>query len=218
MKNEFEKKYERKMIVFGTLLKGKMGAFKDILVVLGKEKEVKKIDEEYQKKKFKGPWGLEQLASLYKGFSQDYLCELALDYCQQNLIKGTREIITGLKNKDFLVGAISSNPQFVMDSLTNILPFDFLEGTQLEFKENVATGKIQRKVDRYIKAEILKNIRGRYKIKKEEIIVIGDSVTSFPMIREAKIFIDFDIQKENLQGIARIIVEHNTLKNIFRCN
>jgi hypothetical protein len=48
----------KKLIIFGpcTLLKGEMGGFKDVLVLLGKKKEVQKIDREYQKRRISGPW------------------------------------------------------------------------------------------------------------------------------------------------------------------
>ena len=216
MKNHFKKKQTvGKLIVFGVLLESKMGGFKDILVLLGKEREAKKIDKEYQKRKFKGPWGLKQLANLYKGFSKEKLKELALDYCQQNLTKGAREITVGLKKKGFLIGAISSNPQFIMDALAEILPLDFSEGTQLEFKEGIATGKIKKKVDRYTKVEILREKKRNYGLAEENVIVIGDSITALPMVREAKIFINFDIQKENIQNIARYIIEDKNLRKIF---
>ncbi|PIU42564.1 MAG: hypothetical protein COS98_02300 [Parcubacteria group bacterium CG07_land_8_20_14_0_80_35_11] len=216
MKNHFKKKQTvGKLIVFGVLLESKMGGFKDILVLLGKEREAKKIDKEYQKRKFKGPWGLKQLANLYKGFSKEKLKELALDYCQQNLTKGAREITVGLKKKGFLIGAISSNPQFIMDALAEILSLDFSEGTQLEFKEGIATGKIKKKVDRYTKVEILREKKRNYGLAEENVIVIGDSITALPMVREAKIFINFDIQKENIQNIARYIIEDKNLRKIF---
>ena len=77
-----------------------------------------------------------------------------------------KEFIKELKKRDFLIGAISANPQFVMDVLTEILPLDFSEGTKLEFKDGIATGKIKRKIDRYIKAEILKEKRKKYGLKK----------------------------------------------------
>lgn len=43
----------KKLIVFdvdGVILDNKIGAFKEILVFLGKEKQARRIDEEYQKK------------------------------------------------------------------------------------------------------------------------------------------------------------------------
>lgn len=208
----------KKLVVFGPfiLLKGEMGGFKDILVLLGKEKKVQEIDKEYQKRKISGPWGLEELAKLYRGFPEDKLKQIALNYCQKYLINGVKEFIKELKKRDFLIGAVSANPQFVMDALAEILPLDFSEGTKLEFKDGITTGKIQRKVDRYIKAEILREKRGKYGLKKENIIVIGDSVTDLPMVKEAKVFIGFDGEKENAGDICKMIITHEKLRDIFK--
>jgi phosphoserine phosphatase len=192
-----------------------MGAFKDILVLLGKKKEVVKIDKKYQKIKFIGPWGLEKVAELYRGISEEKLKELAFDYCQKKLMKGMKEIVVDLKKKGFIVGALSSNPQFLMDTLKEILPFDFSEGTQLEFKNGKATGKIKKKVDRYRKAEILKEKREEYKIKKENTIVFGGSITDIPMVKEAGVFIGFDVEKETIGEVARMIMSNKDLLKIL---
>jgi len=209
--------YSKKLIIFGpsTLIKGEMGGFKDILISLGKKKEVQKIDREYQKRKFKGPWGLEKLTRLYRGFSQEKLKQISLDYCRENLIKEARVLMEEFKRKGFLIGAISANPQFLMDILKEILPLDFSEGTKLEFKDGVATGRIQRKVDRYIKSEILKRKRKKYKLKEEEVIVIGDFVTDLPMAKEAKVFIGFDAKRENADNFYTMIMTCGQFKDIF---
>jgi len=159
--------------------------------------------------------GLKELAKLYRGFPEDKLRKIALNYCQKYLIGGAKEFIKELKKRGFLIGAISANPQFLMDALIKILLLDFSEGTKLEFKDGVATGKIKREVDRYIKAEILKEKREKYGLKKENIIVIGDSVTNLPMVKEAKVFIGFDGKKEDAGEICRTIITHEKLRDIF---
>jgi len=56
---------EPKLLVFTSLSDSKMGVIKDFLVLSGKEKEVKKMDREYQIRKLFGTWGLEELDQLY---------------------------------------------------------------------------------------------------------------------------------------------------------
>lgn len=212
------KKNNTKLIVFdvdGVLLDNKMGGFKDILVLLGKEKEVQRIDEEYQRKKFTGPWGLKELADLYQGFSKDKLKKVAFNYCKQNLMKGARKTLEELKKKSYLVGALSSNPQFVMDVLSEILPLDFCEGTRLEFEGGIAIGRILKKVDRYRKAEILKEKIKQFGIKKKNVTMVGDSLTDLPMIEEAGLFIAFNA-KEEVKEKADIIVDRKDLKEILK--
>ncbi len=108
---------ENKMIIFdadGTLLdnqlNGLMGGFKDVLVILGKGAEVLAIDKEYQRRKHLGPWGLEQLAGLCKGFSKSELNGVALKYVRETLRKEAKECLRALKIRGFIIGVISSNP------------------------------------------------------------------------------------------------------------
>lgn len=205
---------KKKMIIFdadGTLLDNQtdclMGGFKDILVVLGKGKEVQKIDKEYQKKKHQGPWGLEQLAGLYKGFSKDQLQKTALRYIRETLMEEARECLRALRIKGFTIGTISSNPQFLMDALNKIFSLDFSEGTQLEFKDGKATGEIKRKVDRYVKAEILKGKMRNYGIKKRDVVVVGDSITDLPMAELAGTFIAFCPKEYIVKQRANFVIK-----------
>lgn len=206
----------KKMVIFTTLFESKMGGIKDLLVILGKEKEVRKIDREYQRRKLLGPWGLKELAKLYRGISEDELQKVALEYWQKKLLKGLEEAIKILKERGFVVGALSSNPQFMLDILKERLPLDFVIGTELEFKEGVATGRIQREVNRYTKAKILKMKRKEYKVKPENVITIGRAaVFHLPIARESGIFIGFDPQKETIEDITRMVVVNKKLRKIL---
>lgn len=208
----------KKLIIFdvdGVLLDNKLGGFKDVLAILGKEKEVKEIDEEYQKRKHLGPWGLEELAKLYKGFSKQTLKETAKKYCFENLMQGAREVVSLLKARGCLIGALSSNPQFILDSLSEILSIDFVFGTELEFKNDLATGKISKKVDRYIKAEILKEKMGELNLQSRNVIIIGDSLTDIPMAEIAGFFIGFNAKKE-IWNKTDIVIKKKDLKEILK--
>lgn len=201
----------KKLIVFdvdGVLLSNKLGGFKDILVILGKGKEVKKIDKEYQKRKHAGPWGMEKLAKLYKGFSEKKLREITVQYRQKNLTRDAKECIMELKKRGCVVGALSSNPQFIMDALVENLLLDFSEGTQLEFKKRIATGRIQKKVDRYGKSKILKRKIKSYGLKEKDIIVVGDSITDLPMANLAGAFIAFRPKEGIIKEKANKVVKN----------
>lgn len=205
-----------KMVILGALFKSEMGGIKDLLVLLGKGKEAREIDKEYQRRKFFGPWGLRELAKLYQGFPENKLKETALNYCQQNLLKGIRKLSVELKKRGFIIGVISPNPQFMMDVLKEILLLDFAIGTQLEFKEGIATGRIQKEINRYTRAEILKIKRKEYGVDKEDVITIGRStITHLPMARESGVFIALDQRKESISDIARIIATDKNLRKIF---
>lgn len=201
------------MIVFdvdGVLINEDKGGFKDTLERLGREEEVARIDEEYQKRKHEGPWGLPQLAQAYQGFGRDTLKEEAEQYCEERLVEGAEEVVAELK-EGFVVGALSSNPQFIMNRLKEILGLDFVGGCQLEYENGKATGNLIREVNRYGKAEILEEKKEEYDILQTRVIVIGDSLTDLPMAEQAEFFIGFnakpeiseevDVKVESLEGV-----------------
>ncbi|MDA2936435.1 HAD-IB family phosphatase [Patescibacteria group bacterium AH-259-L05] len=212
-------KKNKKLVIFdvdGVLLDNTMGGFKEILVILGKRKQVQILDREYQKRKYQGPWGLEELAKLYKDFSKDKLNKLALEYCSKNLMKGAKEVIDELKNKNYMIGALSTNSQFIMQTLTDLLGLDFSYGTELEYKHNKATGKIYKKVDRYTKAEILKEKIKQFSLHKTDIIVVGDSVTDLPMAELAGLFIAFNPKERIVKECGDVIIQKKDLKGILQ--
>ncbi|MFH2013523.1 MAG: HAD family phosphatase [Patescibacteria group bacterium] len=202
--------------VEGVLLNVVFGGFKDILTFLGKEEDVNKINEEYQKRKHLGPWGLENLVELCKGFSREELTNVSVDYCNKNLMMGAKNLIREIKKRGFLVGAISSGPQFLLDALNDILDLDFVFGLKIEFKDNVATGKIFRKIDRFIKVDILKEKMKELNLSKENVTVIGDSITDIPMAEEAGFFIAFNSKSDEVKQKANVVVDKKDLKEILK--
>lgn len=209
----------KKLVIFdvdGVLLDNTMGGFKEILVILGKRREVRILDREYQKRKYQGPWGLEELAKLYKDFPKDKLKELALEYCNKNLMKGTKHVITEFKNKNYIIGALSTNPQFIMQILADFLDLDFSYGTELEFQNNIATGKIYKKVDRYAKAIILNKKIKQFNLHRKDIIVVGDSVTDLPMAELAGLFIAFNPKEKIVEEKGDFVIKNKDLRKILK--
>ncbi len=207
-----------KLVIFsvdGVLLDNKFGGIKDILVVLGKTKEVVEIDKEYQKRKHLGPWGLEQLAALYKDFPKSKIDQITFDYCSKNLMPGVQEVINRLKEERSLIGVISSNPQFIMDKIKKILNLDFAFGMEVEFKAGIATGKIIQKVDRYTKPEILKDQIKKLGLNKQNVAVVGDSLTDIAMAKEAGFFIGFN-PKPEIENKADVLIWEKDLRNILK--
>lgn len=212
-------KSNRSVIVFdadGVLMDNNMGSMNEILVLLGKEAEVKVIFDEYQRKKHLRPWGLEQLALLYKGERKEKLRRLAKEYCYSKLMPGAVETANALKGKGYRVGVITSGPDFIFESLKEILSFDFAFGTILEYKDGAATGFLVKKVDRNIKKDVLAQMLREEDIEKDKVIVIGDSITDLPMGELVGKFIAFNPHYEEVKQRADIIIEKKDLKELLK--
>lgn len=209
----------KKLVIFdsnGVLVASKMGGFKGILFSLGREKEVKQLNEEYQKRKLVSPWGLEKLVSLYRGFAKSRLEELALEHCKDNLTPGAEDTVREIKNKGYVVGSLSSEPQFLMNVLKKILGLDFALGTELEFnKEGKATGRMLRRIDRYGKAELLRNKIKNLGLNREDVTVVGHSITDLPMAALSGRFIAFQPRNE-VREKADIIIDEENLREVLK--
>lgn len=190
---------DQKVVIFdvdGALLETQMGALKDILVLLGRGKEVMLQDDEYKKHKTQEPWGLHELFGLYKGLDKSRIERVALEYCRQHLTTGAGEVVAELRLNDYLVGIISSEADFVINALIQLLSLDFGFGCTVEYSNDICTGLVTDKVDRFRKAEILRNLMNTRNYTKDQVIVIGDSIRDSYMGKLAGTFIGFNPKNE----------------------
>jgi len=211
-------KNSAKMVVFdidGVLLGVKRGSFKEIIQYLGKEKEIKDLHTEYIRRKKHGPWGLKQLAKLLAGTNKDYLYKIARGYVDARLQPGVDKLLKHFRKKKYIMEAISSNPDFVVQTIKELLSLDFAEGTQMEYLDGVATGNLTKEINRYGKADILQEKMKQYKCSSKDVIVIGDSLTDIPMSKHADTFIAFNPQKNELADEAKVQIKSQDISDIL---
>jgi phosphoserine phosphatase len=207
-----------KLIVFdvdGTLIDTGIGSFKDIGMMLGKDKEIKEHAAEYEKRKHLGPWGLEELAMIFKGIDEKEIKRLAEKIVKEKLMSGAKETILKLKEKGYLLVSYSSSPIWIMKVLKQEFGFQDVCGNVLEVKDGKITGRLLGKVDRYVKAERLKKFMKENKISKENTFIVGDSVTDLPMAEHGH-FIAFNCKKQEVRKKAEYIIDKKDLREILK--
>ena len=207
-----------KLAVFdvdGTLIDTKVGTFKDLGLMLGKEEEIKAHHEEYERRKHLGPWGLDELAELFKGTKEGRMVELSKQIVDQMLMPGAEEIFKELKGRGYTLLAYSSSPTFIMEILRNRFGFSDIHGNVLEVKGGTLTGKLAEKADRHTKAERLKKFMEENSIFQKDVYVIGDSVTDLPMAEYGH-FIAFNADKEEVKEKAEYVVDKKDLREILK--
>lgn len=183
--------------VGGILLKEGVNPLVDILGLMGKGSEALKLQEEYEKRKETGPWGLEQYAGLYSGIEKEKLASVSAEYLSEQFRAGVQDTIRELKKRGYVVGAMSAHPDFVMDTLKEMLSLDFAEGTKFEYKDGKTTGKLAQELNRYGKGEVLNMLAERFGSTTDAIAVIANSITQIPMIKKSGSYIAFN-QKNDL--------------------
>lgn len=208
----------KKLVVFdvdGTLIDTKIGSFKELGVLLGKEHEVRKHDEEYQKRKHLGPWGLEELAMIFKGISEEKIKEAAEKIINNKLMAGVEETISQLKEKGFKIVSYSSSPMWIMDALKDKFGFDDVCGNIVEVAEGKVTGKLLERVDRYTKSQKLRAFMEKNNFDKGNTFIIGDSVTDLPMAELGR-FIAFNSDKQEVKEKAEHAINKKDLREILQ--
>jgi phosphoserine phosphatase len=206
-----------KLVVFdvdGVLLDVNPGGFEHLARAIGKEDEVAELHREYESRKSKGPWGLEELASLFKGVSCDRLREISTHLCEVNLMTGAKETVERLRSWGYSIALLSSNPLVITEQLKTSLGADFICGNELESENGICTGRLKRKADRFTKAEVLEEIIEGNSIPQSNVFVVGDSITDIPMSR-CGLLISFNSRTREFDEMASYVVKEKDLRKIL---
>ncbi len=202
----------------GVLLDVELGGFKYLIKKIGKEEQMLKINQEYQKTRLQKPFGLEELSTLLKGEAETNLRQIAKELCEHRLMPKTKETISALNQKYYKLGIFSSNPLLVLEELNNYLgkPFDYLFANIIEFKKGKCTGILLEKVDRYVKAQKLKQTIEKLNLTKEQVYIIGDSITDIPMSEHGKLIAFNAKDQEVLNKAQGRIITIKDLREILK--
>lgn len=155
-----------------------------------------------------------QIATFLKGKSLADLISVA-DHIP--VVEGTKEVISELKNRGYIVGIISDSYDCITDHVKNKLEMDFSLSNELEFSKSICTGEV--KIPSFFftnpnslckhtlcKTNALLSILSLYNIKKENCIAIGDSLNDLCMIKETGIGIAFCSDDELLKHYADVVI------------
>ncbi len=191
----------------GILLDSSFAGIRLLLIELGKEKEMLEQQQEYDKVKHEKPWGLENLAELYKGVSEGDIDEKSEKIVKEKIKPDAKEIISKIKEKGYTVISYTSELINISNALKKEIGLDEVYGNVLEFENGIATGKLKEKVDRYDRVKKIKEFIGKNNLSKEDVYIIGESVTAIPSA-ELGTLIAFNSNCEELNNIA----EHKVSK------
>jgi|TARA_Y100000310_G_scaffold238535_1_gene241936 phosphoserine phosphatase len=135
------------------------------------------------------------------------------------LMNGAMETLRELKNNNIKLAIVSGSVNVVLEKF---IPdynefFDDVFLSRIYFDEEGSILKVEAtEFDMEKKAEALKQIAEREKIKLEECVFVGDYLNDMKIIREAGLGIAFNCQHDKLKEVADVVIEKKDLREVLK--
>lgn len=135
------------------------------------------------------------------------------------LSKGAKETCKALKEKGYLLAIISTGINILVERVTKELGIDCCVCNKLYEKNNKILAKLYISFDKNPKDKILKELMKRLKVKKKDVIIVGDSDDDYPMMKLAGFSILFNPNPDSsklAKREANAIIKNKDLRNILK--
>jgi len=132
------------------------------------------------------------------------------------LSKGTCK---ALKEKGYLLAIISTGINILIERVAKELGIDYCVCNKLYEKNNKILAKLYISFDKNPKDKILKELMKRLKVKKKDVIIVGDSDDDYPMMKLAGFSILFNPNPDSsklAKKEADAVVKNKDLRNILK--
>jgi phosphoserine phosphatase len=134
-------------------------------------------------------------------------------------MKGAKETCKALKERGYLLAIISTGINLLIERIKKELNVDYAICNEIYERNSKLFAKINVSDDKKPKDKILKKIIKKLKIKKQNIVVIGDSDDDLPMMKLAGFSILFNPHPTNsslAKKYANVIIPNKDLKIILQ--
>jgi phosphoserine phosphatase len=172
--------------------------------------------EEYQTQFFNNEISYEEFcrldAQIWKGMSLE---ELKTIVESVPLYKGITPLTAHLKNQGIKLSLISSGLSVLSDMVKERYAFDYAIANDLLYNNGTLTGEVCINVNFDKKALWAERIMGKYKIRREEVIAIGDSPGDKELFEIAGFSVAFNPSSEELNSIADVVIRSDNISDII---
>ena len=172
--------------------------------------------EKYQERFLAGEISYEQFCELdalvWKGMKVEQLLSIVETVPFHD---GVAELIHYLKEKRLMLTMVSSGLSVLSNWVHQKYGFDYSISNDLLQENGILTGKVRIQVYFDKKAEWVKRILGRFEIRPEETIAIGDSRGDLDMLQMAGFSIAFNSSCQDLDQIADLCIQSQNLAEII---
>jgi phosphoserine phosphatase len=172
--------------------------------------------EEYQNQFLAGEISYEEFcerdAHVWKGMKVEELLEIIKTV---PFHPGVDELIHYLKQKGLKLSMVSSGLSLLTDWVHDKYGFDYSVSNDLLHENGILTGKVRIQVYFDQKAKWVKRILGKFEVKPEEVIAIGDSRGDMDMFQMVGFSIAFNSSCGDLDRIASVCIQSRNLTDII---
>jgi len=129
-----------------------------------------------------------------------------------------KETFRALRRRGVRTALVSSSIEAFANYVSRKFGIDHIHANELEVRRGRLTGRIKLKVPGMAKGRLVRKLKRRLKLKKSEVLAVGDSEYDLPMFRESGVSVTFDdadkivrmradhvIKKSNIYGLLGFI-------------
>ncbi len=135
------------------------------------------------------------------------------------LMDGVMETLQELKKNGLKLAVISGSINIVLEKFIpnykEVFDDVFLSRIYFDEKGNIVKVKAT-EFDMKKKADALKQIADREKIKLEECVFVGDYLNDMKIIQEAGLGIAFNCEHDKLKQVADVVIEKKDLREVLK--
>ena len=172
--------------------------------------------EDYQNQFLAGKISYEEFcerdAQVWKGMKVEELLEIVKTV---PFHPGANELIHYLKQKGLKLSLVSSGLSLLSDWVHQKYGFDYSVSNDLLHENGILTGGVKIQVYYDKKAEWVKRILERFRVKPEEAMAIGDSKGDIDMFQMVGFSVAFNSSCFDLEKIANVCVASQNLADII---
>lgn len=144
---------------------------------------------------------------------------LAQVYAERLLLSpGARELLATVQQAGLHTAILSGGFTYFTERLRIELGFDFATSNELEITGGKLTGRVSGAViDAEAKADSLRELAGRFGLRREQLIAVGDGANDLPMLRAAGLSIAYHA-KPSIQQQADVAINFcglDAIGNLF---
>jgi phosphoserine phosphatase len=155
---------------------------------------------------------LRQRTALLQGLHQDALQQVYDE--RVRLSPGAEKMLQRMKSAGLRTMVISGGFTFFTDRIKTKLNLDYAAANKLEIADGKLTGKVMGEIiGASGKAEVLKSVREKLGLRREQVIAIGDGANDLKMMEEAGVSIAYHA-KPIVQEKATYAINHVGLDGV----